>query len=60
VAILRRDLGLLTVPSDGLERLGGKNGNFGGAIEIALDVELSVLDGGVADEIGAVNQNCES
>lgn len=60
MALLRRDLDLLTVPSDGLQRLGSKDSDFGGAVEIALDVELSVLDGGMANEVGTMNQNCES
>lgn len=60
MALLRRNLDLLAVPSDGLERLGSKDSDFGGGVEIALDVELSVLDGSMADEVGTMNQNCES
>lgn len=60
MAFFGRNLDLLTVPGDGLERLGSKDSGLGGAVEIALDVELSVLDGGVTDEVGAVNQNYKS
>jgi hypothetical protein len=57
VALFRRNLNFLAVPGDGLERLRCKDCDIRGLVEISLEVELSVLYGGVADEIRSMNQN---